>query len=197
MPPDVAKIAKAGQQLANDRLGLAAVRTLEVAVLDDVTGAFFGPRTWSRSTSTGTARSTTDSEVPSSARSLRPRGSIVVTRNTSHVASDAHTTVLSTPSLASSRSIPRKASVAISNDTVKPIPAIVPPPITDAQPTGGRSLPRLSRVTIHVEPAIPTRLTDDVGDDYPERDRRAVRAREKAAVDLMPSVGEREQGTIT
>ena len=34
MPPDVADVAEVAQQLADDRLGPAAVRALEVAVLD-------------------------------------------------------------------------------------------------------------------------------------------------------------------
>ena len=35
VPPDVADVAEVGEQLAHDRLGPAAVRALEVAVLDD------------------------------------------------------------------------------------------------------------------------------------------------------------------
>ena len=35
VPPDVADVAEVAQQLAHDRLGLPAVGTLEVAVLDD------------------------------------------------------------------------------------------------------------------------------------------------------------------
>ncbi len=53
---------------------------------------------------------------------------------------------------------PWKASCAMRSETVKPIPAIVPPPATDAQPTGGRRRPRLARVASHAEPAIPTGL---------------------------------------
>jgi hypothetical protein len=48
-----------------------------------------------------------------------------------------------------------KASVEIRSETVKPIPAIVPPPRTAAQPTGGLMRPRLIRVTSHVVPVIP------------------------------------------
>ncbi len=46
----------------------------------------------------------------------------------------------------------------MSSETVKPIPAIVPPPATAAQPTGGRSRPPLSRVTSQDAPTIPTGL---------------------------------------
>ena len=60
------------------------------------------------------------------------------------------------------------------------MPAIAPPPATAAQPTGGRSRPRLSLVTSQATPAIPTGLPSDVADEDPERDRRGVRAREEA-----------------
>ncbi len=65
---------------------------------------------------------------------------------------------LRTPSFASRSSTPLKASAAIRIETVKPIPAIAPPPIVAAQPTGGRSRPRLSFVTSQETPAIPTGL---------------------------------------
>ncbi len=68
------------------------------------------------------------------------------------------------PSFASSSCAPSKASVAISSETVKPIPAIVPPPATAAQPTGGRSRPRLSRVTSHDDAEDAERLADDVAE---------------------------------
>ena len=43
-------------------------------------------------------------------------------------------------------------------ETVKPIPAIVPAPSTDAQPTGGRRRPWLSLVASQVAPTIPIGL---------------------------------------
>ena len=46
----------------------------------------------------------------------------------------------------------------MSSETVKPIPAIVPAPATDAQPTGGRRRPWLRRVASQVAPTIPTGL---------------------------------------
>ena len=48
---------------------------------------------------------------------------------------------------------------------MKPIPAIAPPPIVAAQPTGGRRRPRLSFVTSQETPAIPTGLPST----YPTR----------------------------
>ena len=62
------------------------------------------------------------------------------------------------PSFASARSFPVSASEAISSETVKPIPAAVPAPMTAPQPTGGWSRPRLSRVMSHALPAVPTGL---------------------------------------
>ena len=41
-------------------------------------------------------------------------------------------------------------------ETVKPIPAIVPAPSTDAQPTGGRRRPWLSFAASQLAPAIPS-----------------------------------------
>jgi hypothetical protein len=38
------------------------------------------------------------------------------------------------------------------------MPAIAPPPTTVAQPTGGRSLPRLSLVTSQEAPVMPNGL---------------------------------------
>jgi hypothetical protein len=43
-------------------------------------------------------------------------------------------------------------------ETVKPIPAIVPAPATDAQPTGGRRRPRLILVASQLAPTIPIGL---------------------------------------
>ena len=62
------------------------------------------------------------------------------------------------PSLASASSEPWNASVAIRIETVNPMPAIAPPPITDPQPTGGRIRPPLSRVTSAAAPVIPIGL---------------------------------------
>ena len=42
------------------------------------------------------------------------------------------------PTFASASWVPWKASEAISSDTMKPIPAMAPAPVTAAQPTGGR-----------------------------------------------------------
>jgi hypothetical protein len=67
-------------------------------------------------------------------------------------------TVDSTPSLASASRGPVNASVAIRMETAKPIPAIVPTPATAAQPTRGRSRPRLSRVNSHDAPVMPAGL---------------------------------------
>ena len=60
--------------------------------------------------------------------------------------------------MASASSVPWKASEAISSDTVKPIPAIVPVPSTAAQPTGGRMRPRLTVVTSQAIPVVPSGL---------------------------------------
>ena len=48
-----------------------------------------------------------------------------------------------------------KASEAISRDTMKPMPAMAPAPVTAAQPTGGRIAPRLTRVSSQAAPTVP------------------------------------------
>ena len=68
---------------------------------------------------------------------------------------DAPTAADRMPSLASASSVPCSASDAISSDTVKPIPATAPAPTTAPQPTGGRTRPRVIRVTSHAQPLVP------------------------------------------
>ena len=113
---------------------------------------------WSRSASTGTARSTIGRAVPISARRRHCFGSRSVARKTVHVAAEATSAAERTPSFASSSRAPWNASVAIRIETVKPMPAIAPPPATAAHPTGGRSRPRLRLVTSHDVPTTPMGL---------------------------------------
>ena len=100
-------------------------------------------------------------------------GSSAVALNSSQVSSAASEGHAEIPTFAFARSAPSKASAAISSETVNPMPAIVPPPATAAQPTGGRSRPRLSRASSHGAPTMPDRLADDV----PGEDARASSAR--------------------
>ena len=46
----------------------------------------------------------------------------------------------------------------MSRETVKPMPAMVPPPTTEAQPTSGRTRPRLRNETSHAAPITPIGL---------------------------------------
>src|ERR1700744_1680297 len=83
------------------------------------------------------------SAVPSRASSFSRLGSLATTLNTAQLSPDATSTADSTPTLASCRVAPVKASEAISSDTVKPTPAMAPVPATAAQPIGGRTRPLL------------------------------------------------------
>ena len=94
--------------------------------------------------------------VPSSARIRSGCGSAAVARKTSQVSDEATAAAVRTPSFASSSVAPWKARVAMSSDTVKPMPAMTPPPATAAQPTGGRRRPRVSFVTSSAAPVTPT-----------------------------------------
>ena len=57
--------------------------------------------------------------------------------------------------------------MAISSETVKPIPAIAPPPSTAPQPTGGRIRPRLNAGDQRGRTGDPDRLADHVGEEMP------------------------------
>ncbi len=85
-------------------------------------------------------------------------GSVAASRNTIQVRADAASAAERIPTFASWSCVPPKASEAISSDTVKPTPPIAPAPATAAQPTGGRSRPRLIRVMSHAAPVVPTGL---------------------------------------
>ena len=139
VPPDVADVAEVTQELTHDRFRLSAVGALEVAVLED------GDRGVDRPANVVALRVDIDVEVDEWLRDSeqsadpQPRGSSAVARKSSQVRSAAPIAALRMPSFASSSWRPSKARVATSSATVKPIPAIVPPPATAAQPTGGRS----------------------------------------------------------
>ena len=82
-------------------------------------------------------------------------------------------------------------------ETVKPIPAMVPTPVTAAQPTGGRSRPRLSRVSSQDAPAMPAglpatypiRMPSVIGEAY-------ARAR-KLPLSTIPALASANSGTMT
>ena len=156
MAPDVADVAEVGEQLADDRLGLAAERALEVAVLDERDRGLRGAADVIRSGSTGSARSVRSCAVPSSALIRSGCGSSAVARKTTQVSDEASTAAVRTPSFASSSVSPWKARLAMRSETVKPMPAMKPPPATAAQPTGGRRRPRVSFVTSSAAPVTPT-----------------------------------------
>ena len=59
---------------------------------------------------------------------------------------------------ASASRLPWKASEAISSDTVKPMPAMAPAPVTAAQPAGGRTRPRLIRASSQAAATVPAGL---------------------------------------
>ena len=90
-----------------------------------------------------------------------------------------------------------KARSEISSDTVKPIPAMAPPPARAAHPIGGRTRPRLTLFTSQDEPVTPTgfpstyavRIPRVIGD---------VNARpRKPASSAMPAFASANSGTIT
>ena len=160
VPPDVAEVAEVGEQLADDRLGLAAVGALEVAVLDD------RDRRVDRAADVVALGSTSTVEVDERLGAAEQGADPSAPRQQGGGAEEQPgeratrtSAAARMPSFASSSSAPSNASVAMSSETVNPIPAIVPPPATAAQPTGGRSRPPAQpRRRATCTPTMPTGL---------------------------------------
>ena len=193
VPPDVPHVGEVGEELADDRLGLPAVRALEVAVLDDGDGRVDRPA------NVIPLRVDVDVEVDDRLRRAEQRADPQPPReerggrNTVQVTVAAARAALRMPNFASSSACPSTATVATSNATVNPMPAIVPPPASAPHPTGGRSLPRLTRVSSQEKAEDADRLAEDVAEEDPERDQRGEGAAEEGGVDRDPRVREGEQ----
>ncbi len=118
-------------------------------------------------------------------------------RNTSHESAVAHTAALSTPSFASCSCAPWNARLAMSSDTVKPIPATAPPPASAAQPTGRRNLPPLRRVARNDAPRMPAGLPATYATRIPIVTGE-VNARPRKGPSIgMPAFPSANSGTIT
>ena len=138
--PHVAQVvAEVGEQLADDRLGLAAVGALEVAVLDQ------RDRGVRRAADVVAGRGRPARQVDQRlgrADQLRGRGArraASIARKTAHETSGgAAPRQRARRAFASSSSSPSNARPAISSATVKPMPATAPPPAS--APPGDRRL---------------------------------------------------------
>ncbi len=158
MAPHVADVSEVAEELPDHRLGLAAVRALEVAVLHHGDGGL------DRAPDVVALRIDVDVEVDERLGGAQQRSEAKTPRKQRGGAEqepgddgraerrteDAELGLLELRAVEGER---RDSSA-----TVKPTPAIVPPPATAAQPTGGRSLPPVSRVSSHDAPRIPTGL---------------------------------------
>jgi hypothetical protein len=86
--------------------------------------------------------------------------------------------------------------VEISSETVNPMPAMVPAPVTAAQPTGGRSRPRDTRSSSQAAPTVPAGLPST----YPARMPSVtgeVKARARnSPVIAIPALARANSGTI-
>ena len=136
--------------------------------------------------------------MPSSARSAKPLGSSLVDAEHQPRQRRRAEAALSMPSLASSSSRPLKASLAIRIETVKPMPAIAPPPRTDG-PAYRRPDPAAADPRDEPGRARDAdRFADHVADNDPERDRRAVGAStRKLPLITIPALASANSGTIT
>ena len=178
MTPHVAQISDRRQQLADHRLGLTAIWALEIAVLKqrhlgvDRTADVIALGVDSdRQIDDRLGRA---DQRAGAHRARQPLGHLLHhaghQRRADQRRQHAELGLRQLPA-------PWNASDAISSETVNPIPAIVPPPSTDAHPTGqpepAAGEPRHERRAA----ADPDRLADQVGDQDSERDRRPVGVR--------------------
>ena len=127
----------------------------------------------------------------------QPLGSRSAARKRTQLNTDAPNAAVSTPSLACSSWTPRKASVATSNDTVKPIPAAVPANPTAPQPTGGRNRPRLNTDSSHEPPRIPIGLPTTYPIAIPSVIGEVYAVARKLPLITIPVFDNANSGTIT
>ena len=107
VPPDVADVAEVAEELADDRLGLPAVRALEVAVLDERDRRVDRARGCGRAPGRRRRRGRRAAPPCRAAPGRRVRrGSSAVARNSSQVRSAAPSAALRMPSFASSSCAP-------------------------------------------------------------------------------------------
>jgi len=156
--PDVAQlIAEGREQLADDDLGLSAVWALVIAVLDQRHGSV-GATADVVANRIDVVREI--DEVVGRAADLA-RADLgwesPVIRTATQAPPVAMSAPASTPSLASSRSCPRKAMLEISSETVKPRPLATPP----AAITGQLSPRPIPRGTDRDTSAGPTTVPSD------------------------------------
>jgi len=158
MTPHVTQVAEVGQEFPDDRFGPPTVRALEVAVLDEGHVRVRRPADMVAVVIDRIGESTIAGDWPRSARLRSGDGRRSVIWNTNQVSRAATTAAVSTPSVASFNSTPVNATEATSSETVKPIPAKVPPPRAAIQPTGGRSRPLVTLLTRAETVMIPAGL---------------------------------------
>ena len=199
VPPDVADVAEVAQELAHDRLGLPAVRALEVAVLDDRDGRVERPADVVALGSTSMievderldgAEQRAHAE-PSREQRGRAEEQPGEERRAEGGAQDAELRLLE---LAARR---RRASRSAAT-TVKPI-AGDRAAACDGRPADRRPQPAAAQPRHQPRAAEdPERLADDVAEQDPERDRRAERTRRGSRRrSRCPAFASANSGTIT
>ncbi len=201
MAEHVAQVGAVGRARARARSGSACPQYghSKSAYSTSVTGASSPPRTWSRSGSTGSERSTIRRrEAPAPASLLRQARDDHL-EDQDQLSSGRDDRRAEDPELRFLEPLAgRRTRSAMSNATVKPIPATV------AAPTSGGQATVKGKPT---EPAAapeprrgrdPDELPDDEPDDDPDRDRRR-RGRARAPRDRgrCPRSPARRRGTMT
>ena len=120
-----------------------------------------------------------------------------MTRNTIQVRSEAVTEAARMPSLALSRSAPANEMSAMSRETVKPMPATVPTPISGGQGTVSGSRPNHRRENSQVKPVMPTSFPTTKPNTMPRVIGEAAAARSPSTLIGTPALARANRGTIT
>ncbi len=118
-------------------------------------------------------------------------------RKTTQVAADAMAAAARTPIFASARWSPSKASVAIRNETVNPMPAIVPLPATEAQPTAGCTRPCVIRAIAQDAETTATGLPTTYPRTMPSVIGEVTARRRNSSSTTTPALASANSGTIT
>ncbi len=132
--------------------------------------------------------------MPAIWRALTSSGNRLTTWKIVQATSGETIAAASTPSFASSSSLPSKARLEIRIETVKPTPATAPPPAITGQLRARCRPPKPWPACEPARAQDAQGLPDDVPERYSERDRRADGITEQLPVDMDAGVGEREDG---
>ena len=194
MPPDVAQVTEVAEQLADDRLGLAAVGALEIAVLDDRHGRLRRPSDVVASGIDGIVQ--VDDHVRGSEQRPDPE-TLGKQRGRAEDEPGRQRGAQCRAEHAELRLLQLRSSEREAGDQQRDGEADAGDGAAARERGPADRRPQPAAAHSRHEPRAAQhagRLSHDVPDQDPQRDRRAERAREEAAVDHDAGVRKGEEG---